>query len=174
MPRNRCSPPARAVDINVGQNMFRRVLIVIGVSAIAGCSSHTMPSDPSTLANLVELPVKGVNVSDGIDESEAHTLASAYYYELKGVGCGGISLRGQNHDSWFFSTANGYAGTPGPDIIVRKDGSVVYQAGGPDLYLRHGVWVCDKRKDPKAVFDKLLDEETMKRANQTPASGAVH
>ena len=131
-----------------------------------------MPTDSATLANLTKLPVSGVVVEDGIDRGEAQILAAHYFFDLLGIGCGGVRYLRETHDSWIFQTPAGYPVQLGPDIFVRKNGSVVYRSDGPDLYYYRGSWVYDKRKDPKAELEAFFEKLDKERASKPVAAPA--
>lgn len=64
----------------------------------------------------------------GIGEFEAHVLASAYFFAHIN-GCGGTSLPKDRGDVWVAESVQGYAGIPGPQVIVEKRAGVTYSPG---------------------------------------------
>ena len=55
-----------------------------------------------------------------IGEFEAYVLASVYF-DAYISGCGGAELPKERGDLWIAESAEGYAGAPGPRIIVEKE-----------------------------------------------------
>ena len=87
-------------------------------------------------------------------------------------GCGSTTFAGETEVVWVFWTAVGYAGSPGPRIIVAKDRSVFYVEGGPEVYAVDGGWVMDRNR-----FETLEEQIEKQRANQalqtTPMTRSV-
>jgi hypothetical protein len=63
-----------------------------------------------------------------IGEFEAYVLASAYF-DAYISGCGGAELPKERGDLWIAESAEGYAGAPGPRIIVEKKTGLTYSPG---------------------------------------------
>ena len=60
-----------------------------------------------------------IRVDKPIGEFEAYALAMAYFGAHIGL-CGGPELPKDRGDRWIADTAEGYAGAPGPRIIIEK------------------------------------------------------
>src|SRR4051794_23253829 len=73
-----------------------------------------------------------IQVGKPIGEFEAYALASAYFFAHVGV-CGGAQLPKDKGDRWVAESLEGYAGAPGPRIIVEKKTGVTYSPGLPKV-----------------------------------------
>lgn len=77
--------------------------------------------------------VDAVRVADGISESEATTMADAYFEKEFGIGCGGALFEGTKDKAWFFQLKVGVAGTPvGTLRIDATTGAIACTAVSPD------------------------------------------
>jgi hypothetical protein len=77
-----------------------------------------------------------IRLGKPIGEFEAYALASAYFFAHIN-GCGGAELPKDKGDRWIAQSKEGYAGAPGPQVIVEKKTGITYSPGRP------------KVKDPK-------------------------
>ncbi|MEY2530395.1 MAG: hypothetical protein QOI96_480 [Verrucomicrobiota bacterium] len=134
--------------------MFKRLLSsLIVVALLTASRSSAAPRSAATQNRLDKywriLEAAGndtfrvaarIRPSQRIGEFEAYVLASAYFYAFIDA-CGGVELPIERGDRWIAESCEGYAGAPGPVIIVDKKTGMTYSPGrhkvrDPKEYLR--------------------------------------
>lgn len=103
---------------------MKPAMFLLGFLLCASCTTTERRSTGAgrPIVSLPRLSVEGVRFEDGLDESEAATLASEYFHRMV-AGCGMPSKPKDEGGFWRFQLWGGYAGSDHGTLRIAKDGS---------------------------------------------------
>ena len=123
--------------------MFTRLaistLLVLSLAAVLRAESGESAAEKRRVAYDARLgmtaydtyrAVAQIDIRRPIGEFEAYALAKAYFLaQVSGCGCPDVPK--DKGERWVAETKEGFAGEPGPKIIVEKKTGVTSSVGGP-------------------------------------------
>ena len=98
------------------KNIVTFTLILLSLS---GCGATTQHTSGGTYQDDFDA-LQNVEVSDGINQSEAYTIAKAFFWSNIS-GCGFPDEPTSENNFWVSKTRIGYAGIPGESIFINKE-----------------------------------------------------
>ena len=134
------------------KNIVTFTLILLSLS---GCGATTQHTSGGTYQDDFDA-LQNVEVSDGINQSEAYTIAKAFFWSNIS-GCGFPDEPTSENNFWVSKTRIGYAGIPGESIFINKETGTI-------------TW-GDKIKT--VTLEELKKSKSNQSFKPTPKSGAV-
>ncbi len=99
---------------------MKNIITLILVSlALSGCGATSVNTSGGTYQEDFDA-LKTVEAADGISQSEAYTIAKAFFWSNIS-GCGFPEVPSSQNDFWVSKTRIGYAGLPGESIFINKN-----------------------------------------------------
>jgi len=98
------------------RNIIAFTLILL---VLTGCGATSLNTIGGTYQDDFDA-LKTVEASDGINQSEAYTIAKAFFWS-KISGCGFPDDSVSQNSFWVSKTRIGYAGVPGESIYINKE-----------------------------------------------------
>ncbi|MFH1371995.1 MAG: hypothetical protein ABII09_12020 [Planctomycetota bacterium] len=112
---------------------YKVLILITPILLMYGCEQNQRylgiwPSDEEMCKM-----VKDINMSDGVNENEAETLADVYFCRFTPSSCGGIGRPVDKQDYWDVPVAIGYAAQPWGVIVVDKQTAKMSWEHGPTI-----------------------------------------
>jgi hypothetical protein len=106
-------------------NMKKVIAFILVVLALSGCDVTSVQSSGGTYQEDFDA-LKMVEAKDGISQSEAYTIAKAFFWSNIS-GCGFPDEPSSEDEFWVSKTTIGYAGLPGDSIFIdKKTGTITW------------------------------------------------
>ena len=107
-----------------------KVIAHIAIVAVACASTVTADDKLSPSHSARREALSRIVVVDAVSRAEAEAIASYYFYDFVGIGCGGVGDIEDAGGSWRFPVKVGAAGARDGEILVDKArGSVKWHGG---------------------------------------------
>ena len=136
-----------------------RVLETVVLAAVL-CTSAVASEEDSTASDIARREaLSRVVVDDGVSREEAETIASFYFYDYIGIGCGAVGDIENGGDAWRFPARVGFAGARDGEVLVDEVSGSARWGSHPAV------------KDPLSMLAERPSNKPLQPTGQTAPRG---